>query len=129
MIQRLRSAARVFRATVVAAAAAALALCTSGSLSAQLLRIGPEFAVNVTTAGSQFAPAVAGEVGGPFLAAWQSADQDGSGAGIYARLFDSDGTALTGEFRVNQTTAGDQITPAVAYSPAGIFLVAWASSG
>ena len=129
MIQRLRSAARLFRAPVVSAAAATLALCTCGSLAAQLLRIGPEFAVNATIAGSQFAPAVAGEPGGPFLVAWQSADQDGSGAGIYARLFDSDGTALTGELRVNQTTAGDQISPAVAYSPAGTYLVAWAASG
>ncbi len=105
-----------------------LALCGAGSLSAQLLRLGPEFAVNTTTTGSQFAPAVAGEPGGPFLVAWQSADQDGSGAGVYARLFDSDGTPLTGELRLAQTTAGDQISPAVAYSPAGTFLVAWASS-
>ncbi len=129
MIQHSRSAPLVRRVALAAAVAAALALSTSGALPAQLLRVGPELAVNTTTAGSQFAPAVAGEPGGPFLVVWQSADQDGGGAGIYARLFDAGGTALSGELRVNQTTAGDQITPAVAYSPAGTFLVAWAASG
>ncbi len=91
--------------------------------------VGPERAVNTTTAGSQFAAGVAGEPGGPYLVVWQSTGQDGDGAGIYARLFDGAGSALTGEIHVSQTTAGDQVTPAVAWSPAGTFLVAWASSG
>ncbi len=108
---------------------AAVAVASCGALSAQLVPIGAEFAVNTTTAGSQFAAAVAGEPGGPFLVVWQSSDQDGSGAGIYARLFDAAGAALSGEIHVSQTTAGDQVTPAVAWSPAGSFLVVWASNG
>ena len=108
---------------------AAVAVASCGALSAQLVPIGAEFAVNTTTAGAQFAAAVAGEPGGPFLVVWQSSDQDGSGAGIYARLFDAAGAALSGEIHVSQTTAGDQITPSVAWSPAGSFLVVWASNG
>ena len=128
MTARIRSAGRRIRHFGVAALTASSALAALAPLSAQLLRIGPELAVNTTTTGSQFAPAVAGQRGGPFLVVWQSADQDGSGAGIYARLFDSTGTALTGEIHVPQTTTGEQITPAVAYSPSGTFLVAWAAS-
>ena len=112
--------------SIVLAAALAPGLAP---LAAQLVPLGAERVVNTTTAGSQFAAGVAGEPGGPFLVVWQSSDQDGSGAGVYARLFDAAGAALSGEIRVSQTTAGDQLTPAVAWSPAGSFLVAWASNG
>jgi hypothetical protein len=111
------------------ALAASLAVATCAGLAAQLLPLGPESAVPTTNAGSQFAPGVAGEPGGPYLVAWQSADQDGSGAGVYGRLFDAAGGALTGEIRLSQTTSGDQISPAVAWSPAGTFLATWASFG
>ena len=121
---------RSSRRTGTLAAALALAGALAGlfPLRAQLVPIGPERAANTTTAGSQFAAGVAGEPGGPYLVVWQSAGQDGSGTGVYARLFDASGNALTGEFRVSQTTAGDQVTPAVAWSPSGSFLVAWASN-
>jgi len=120
----------LLRSTVLAAALTpAIALLGVATLEAQLVPLGAEQPVNTTTAGSQFAAAVAGEPGGPFLVVWQSSGQDGSGAGIYARLYEASGSALTGELRVSQTTAGDQVTPAVAWSPAGTFLVAWASNG
>jgi len=109
-----------------------LALCTAAGLAplaAQLVPIGSEQPVNTTTAASQFAPAIAGEPGGNYLAVWQSTSQDGSGSGVYGRLFDASGAALSGEIRIAQTSAGDQISPAVAWSPAGTFLVAWASNG
>ncbi len=120
------------RATHLAAALALWALvplAPLAPLAAQLVPVGPERAVNTTTAGSQFAAGVAGEPGGAYLVVWQSTGQDGGGAGIYARLFDGAGSALTSEIHVSQTTAGDQVTPAVAWSPAGTFLVAWASNG
>ncbi len=113
----------------IAALVPALAFAVVGTMAAQLVPLGIERAVNTTTAGSQFAPAVAGEPGGPFLVVWQSSAQDGGGAGVYARLLDPAGSALTGEIRVAATSAGDQITPAVAWSPAGTYLVAWASDG
>ena len=115
--------------TLAAALAAAVVIAGPGSLAAQLVPLGAERLVNTTTAGSQFAAAVAGEPGGPYLVVWQSTGQDGSGAGVYGRLFDASGSPLTGELRLAQTSAGDQITPAAAWSPAGTFLVAWASSG
>jgi hypothetical protein len=90
---------------------------------------GIEFRVNVTTTGAQTAPAVAMDSTGNFIVAWQSATQDGSGQGIYARRYGPDGTALSSEFLVNTTTANDQIAPAVAADADGDFVIAWQSNG
>lgn len=88
---------------------------------------GPERPVNVATTGFQGQPEIAALAGGGFVATWQSAGQDGSGNGVYARLFDANGAAVGGELAVNQTTAGDQDLPAVAATPDGGFIVAWQS--
>ncbi len=124
LLRRLRGAT-----AMTVAFAAALALGGRAPLAAELVPLGAERLVNTTTVGSQFAPAVAGEPGGVYLVVWQSASQDGSGAGVYGRLFEASGSPLTGELAIAQTTVGEQITPAVAWSPAGTFLVAWASNG
>ena len=34
--------------------------------------------------------------------------QDGDGTGAFARRFDASGVAAGGEFRINETTTGDQ---------------------
>ncbi len=65
---------------------------------------------------------------GNFVVAWQSGgDQDGSGIGIFARLYSADGTALTGEFPVNTETGSNQSNPAVIDLDDGGFLVTWTS--
>jgi len=98
-------------------------------------RFGPDLAalgdvlrVNVHTVGDQLFPVVARTPGGSYVVAWQSADQDGDGAGVYARLLAPDGTAASDELLVNTFTAGDQGNPSVAATPDGRFLVAWQSA-
>lgn len=91
--------------------------------------LGPEFAVNTTTAGCQQRPSVATDRLGNFVVTWESDGQDGSGRGVFARRFASDGSALGGEILVNETTAGDQRSPVVARHPFGAFLVVWQSEG
>jgi hypothetical protein len=90
---------------------------------------GSEFRVNTTTAGDQTAPSVAMGIAGDFVVAWQSSGQDGSGWGIYAQRYSASGAAQGGEFRINTTTAGDQVSPSVAVDLSGNFAVAWASYG
>jgi cysteine-rich repeat protein len=90
------------------------------------LRLGDETQVNVTTDGRQWGSAVARRDDGAFLIGWVSGctetdlssgcevdgvSQDGSYAGVYARLFDDDGAALSGEEAINSTTAGQQGLP------------------
>jgi subtilisin family serine protease len=88
-----------------------------------------EIAVNTTTAINQFDPKIAADGSGGFTVAWTSSGQDGSGDGVYARRFDSDGTPLSGEIPVNTTTTGDQLEPTIAADGSGGFTVAWTSDG
>src|SRR5207248_10533405 len=60
---------------------------------------------------------------------WQSNGQDGSGWGIYARRYNSSGTALGNEFRVTTTTNGNQDQPSVAMAPDGRIVIAWRDDG
>jgi hypothetical protein len=61
---------------------------------------------------------------------WESINQRGDeGWGIYGRLFNADGSAATGEFRINQNTTGTQRLPDVAVLADGSFAVAWEGRG
>ncbi len=122
----MTSLSKVRNLLTPAALAAALG---AWPLAAQPVWLGSEIPVNGTTAGAQTAPAIAPLPDGGFVAVWQSADQDGSGFGVYGRLFGSGGAALGGEFRLSQTTAGDQVAPSIAAAPDGTLFAAWASAG
>ena len=97
--------------------------------------VGPEFRVNTTTAGDQRTNttgqggSMALDAAGDFVVTWTSAGQDGSGQGIYAQRYNAAGVAQGVEFRVNTTTAGDQINSTVALDAAGDFVVTWTSYG
>ena len=88
---------------------------------------GGEFRVNETTAGEQFAPTVAADADGDFLVTWTTALQDGDAFGVYGRAFDPTGAPRGGEFRVNTTTARNQVYSAVAFDADGDAVVVWES--
>jgi len=89
--------------------------------------LGAEFRVNTFTAGSQSAPNIARLANGGFVVVWGSFAQDGSGFGIYGQRYAASGAKVGPEFRVNATTANDQIGPAAAGLSGGGFVVAWTS--
>ncbi len=88
---------------------------------------GLEFRVNSYTTGEQVWPAVASDAGGPFVVAWESLDQDGSGFGVFAQRYDASGTPRGGELQVNLYTPSNQFAPAAASDAGGNFVVAWES--
>ena len=90
---------------------------------------GAEFRINVTTEASQTSPSLTPLAEGGYLAVWQSDGQDGSSFGIYARRYAPDGTASTGEFRVNTTTSGSQGEASVASLGDGGVVIVWQSDG
>ena len=91
---------------------------------------GAEFLVNVTTASSQTAGGVAMDDAGNFVVTWQSSgNQDGSGAGIYARRYDAAGNPTVSERQVNTYTIGNQLSPTVEMNGSGEIVVAWRSAG
>ncbi len=89
--------------------------------------IGPEFQVNTTTASHQQAPRIAVAADGHYVVVWQSNNQDGSKNGVYARVFNADGSARTGEIAVNTTTTDQQTNPSIAIDASGRFVIAWQS--
>jgi hypothetical protein len=88
---------------------------------------GNEVALNTHTYLAQHSPAVAGLPGGGFVTVWESYGQeDYDSDGVYARRFSTTGASVSGEFRVNTTTEGDQSSPAAAaVGSGGAFLVIW----
>jgi len=89
--------------------------------------IGPEFRVNTFTANPQRNPDVAIDAAGNFVIVWESVNQDTSGGGIYAQRFNTMGTPLGPEFRVNTFTNNWQSNPSVAMDADGNFVVTWES--
>jgi len=82
---------------------------------------------NDSTADNQILPKIAMSSTGGYVIVWQSEGTDGSGAGIYGKLYDSSGNAVTSQFQVNTTTSGNQQQPDVAMAADGSFVVVWAS--
>lgn len=101
-------------------------------------RLGSEFQVNQYTTGNQGFPAVAKTGATGFVVTWHSTNklgepatgtQDGFSAGVFARLYSSNGAPISDEFQVNTYTAAAQNYPEVASAPAGNFLIVWRSNG
>ncbi|NUB04209.1 hypothetical protein GBZ48_33915 [Azospirillum melinis] len=62
---------------------------------------------------------------GGYVIAWHSLNQDGSSYGVYAQRYNATGQTVGGEFRVNQSTASDQLLAGVVGLPGGRFAVTW----
>jgi len=86
--------------------------------------------VNTYTSGNQEFPDVCClPDGSGFVVVWHSYGQDGSDAGVYAKIFNLTGGNLTGDIQVNTYTSNDQAYPSVSCFPNGDFVVAWQSYG
>jgi len=96
--------------------------------------VGSEFRVNTYTTGNQrlFSEtnqSVAMDADGDFVVTWTSVGQDGDSNGIYAQRYQSDGTTLGAEFRVNTYTTSSQVRSSIAMDADGDFVITWTSSG
>lgn len=90
--------------------------------------LGPQFLVNSASAGEQRDPIVAMDADGDFVVVWQDeSGADGDGVGVFARLFDANGTAKSSQFVVAQTTTGTQRNPYIDIDFVGNFVVTWES--
>ena len=91
--------------------------------------VNSEFQINTTTAGDQGDPSIGALADGGFLVVWESSNQDGSGRGIYAQQYDSNGNTVGSETLVNTYTTNDQHAPTIALTSDGGVIVAWTSEG
>jgi hypothetical protein len=93
-------------------------------------KVTTTIATNVTLAGSfRVNPAVATLANSNVVVVWASFNQAGPGSllDVYGQLFTPAGKKVGGEFLINQFTAFNQRTPAVAALKNGGFVVAWVS--
>lgn len=90
---------------------------------------GSNFGINQTTSGHQRWASVDTDSVGNFVVSWVSENQDGTPRSVYARRYAADGTALTGEFRVNTSNTGTQDNSSVAVDADGDFVVVWEGDG
>jgi len=93
-------------------------------------KIGDEFFVNSTQFGIQIRPTLSVIPNIGFFAAWEATESpsDPSGRSIQGQLFDQAGSKIGGEFLVNSTTNGDQISPFAFGIGPNKFAVSWNSS-
>ena len=87
--------------------------------------VANDFQVNSYTAGYQDNPVITAN-GKEYFVSWVSEQQDGDNDGVFARLFDNDGTTIGAEFMVNTTIAGYQNKPYLASNGAN-YVAAWKS--
>ena len=95
-----------------------------------------EFQINDYRSGNQRNPRLGMDREGNFVVVWDSAGQDGSGLGIFAKRYDAQGRELEpppgfggkgsgNEFQINRETRGNQELPSVSMTLSGAFVVAW----
>lgn len=94
------------------------------------VKVGNEFRVNTVTAYSQTKPKVRYMSDGRFIVIWESWRQDiltPSGYGLYGKIFDAGGTALTGEIQINTHTHDYQWFGDLDVFDDNSFVVVWCS--
>jgi hypothetical protein len=93
-------------------------------------KVGGEFIVNSTTAGSQGAASVTILSDGRIAIVWTSAPPTGYPQTVKGQLFDSSGVAIGGEFTVTDPNAPSQtFSPQVKALPDGGFVATWTHVG
>ncbi|MDP2507300.1 cadherin repeat domain-containing protein, partial [Oceanobacter sp. 3_MG-2023] len=99
----------------------------SQRFSASGERIGSETVINSSTTGSQSAAQVEALGSGGYVVVWTSNGQDGDADGVYARIYDADGNAISAELAVNSYTTNNQNDASVTALADGGFVVTWTS--
>lgn len=91
--------------------------------------VGDQFQVNSHTGGLYGGVSVTALADGGFIATWHSENQDGDSWGIFAQVFDADGSLVGSEFQVNTHTADAQFAPHVGALEGGGFVIVWTDDG
>ena len=93
------------------------------------VKIGGEAQVNQDTTGTKSLDNIVALAGGGFVAVWDNEDQLNHDTGLYMRLFDGAGHALTGDTQVNTFDVGGTDEAKVAALADGSYVVVWKNAG
>lgn len=89
---------------------------------------GGEELVNTYTTDRQKNPEISVDSSGRLVVVWESRWQDGDGYGIFAQIFNPDGSRRGSEFQINTVALGDQTSPDVDFLHNGNLIVVWKSA-
>ncbi|GEM_PF-7008370 len=87
--------------------------------------LGDSFRVNETVDLGQVAAGLAMAPDGHFVIVWHYIEVYNSQLDAYARVYEADGSARTGEFRMNDEVTGVQARPSVDMAADGRFIASW----
>ena len=90
--------------------------------------VGHEFQVN-TKMGYENYSSITSLSNGGFVISWQSSDKDITEYGIFAQIFDEDGTKLGNEIQVSISTNNRQTNPDISMLSDSSFSICWESGG
>ena len=92
--------------------------------------VGGPIHVNTTAGNMANASVILDHNTNNFIVTWSSYSQDALGGwGVYSRAYNSDGTASTGEIRVNNFTDGSQNYSSAAFLNASSYVITWSGEG
>ena len=91
--------------------------------------VGTETQIYTGTHSYVLYPSITGLADGGYVVSWTSADQDGSGSGIYTQLYARDGSAVGTETQINTVTTSDQQYPSITDLADVGYVVSWQSFG
>ncbi len=103
---------------------------SSGAAKGTLTTTKSDFLVNAFTSNIQATPAVAASASGSFVITWASErqlNQPKTEYDIFARRFDMNGNAKTGDMQINTYTLDMQFKPDVSMAANGNYVVTWTS--
>lgn len=92
-------------------------------------KAGSESIVNSVLTSDQFDSQVVGLSNGRWVVTWSAYGHPGDTSGIYAQVFNADGSKSGGEIHVNTYIQSNQYDPEVTTLASGDFLVTWQSQG
>jgi uncharacterized protein YxeA len=90
-------------------------------------KVGGETLVNTFTTSDQFDSSVTALANGRWAVTWASYGHAGDTSGIYAQIYQANGSKLGGEIHVNTYTPGNQYNPDITTLKNGDFVVTWES--
>lgn len=98
------------------------------SLGAGDTAAGTPLQVTTDTINDQTEPAISSDADGDYIISWQGSGP-GDTAGVFARKFRSDGTAVGTEFQLNETTTGSQVGVSTALVNLDNYVAVWSGQG
>ncbi len=92
-------------------------------------RYSGEIHVNTYQDSYQVKPKIAALLNSGFVICWESYDQDGSGYGLFAQIFDEYGIKIGEEFQINTYINNRQGDAVIKVFSNGDFIICWQSDG